>query len=108
VKSNSSIIPAKKAADGEELGEKGGIRGLKIFTRSGEELGEVKDVLFDNRTGMVEGVEVSDGLYQDIVHGRKILPLFGKVEFSEDILFVDREAVEEMTKTGGGIKNKFL
>jgi len=108
VKSSSSVIPVKKAASQEQLGEKGGIRGFKIFTAAGEELGEVKDVLFDNRTGTVEGVEVSDGLYQDIMHGRKILPLFGKVEFSEDILFVDREAVEEMTETGGGIKNKFL
>ncbi|MGI6777498.1 MAG: PRC-barrel domain-containing protein [Acetivibrionales bacterium] len=88
--------------------DKGEIRGLRVYSKSGEDLGEVKDVLFDSKTGTVEGVEVTEGLLQDIVQGRKILPLFGKVEFSEESMLVDREAVEEMMGTGGGIKNKLL
>lgn len=84
------------------------IKGLRIFTRSGQDLGVVNDVLFDAWSGKIEGVEVSDGILQDIYRGRKILPLFGKVEFAEENILVDREAVEEMTGTGGGIKNKYL
>ncbi|MCX8129136.1 MAG: PRC-barrel domain-containing protein [Clostridia bacterium] len=87
------------------LKDKGEIRGLKVYTRTGRDLGIVKDVLFDHKTGLVEGIEVSDGLLQDIVLGRNILPLFGKVEFGEENIIVDREAAEEMTGTGGGLKN---
>ena len=108
IKSINSRMTVKKADDTGELEGRGEIKGLRIYSKDGEELGEVKDVLFDGETGLVEGVEVSDGLYQDIVQGRRILPLLGKVEFSEENILVDREAVEEMTKTGGGIKKKFL
>ena len=88
--------------------DEGGILGLKIFSKEGEDLGVVKDVLFDWKTGRIEGVEVSDGLLQDVMLGRRILPLFGKVEFSEENVLVEKEAVEEMVNTGGGIKNRLL
>lgn len=83
----------------------GDVIGLKVYTRSGENLGVVKDYVFDSGSGNIESVEVSDGLLQDIMEGRKILPLFGKVEFSEEIILIDREAVEESGSTGGGLNN---
>ena len=95
-----------KASYTAEFKDEGSILGLRIFTRAGEELGIVKDVIFDWRTGRIEGFEVSDGLLQDIMQGRRILPLFGKVEFGEENVLVEKEAVEEMENTGGGIKNK--
>ncbi len=95
-----------KASYSAEFKDEGSIIGLRIFTRSGEELGIVKDVIFDWQTGRIEGFEVSDGLLQDIIQGRNILPLFGKVEFGEDNVLVEKEAVEEMENTGGGIKNR--
>jgi len=60
--------------------------------------------LFDLKHGKIDGIEVSDGLLQDIVKGRSVLPLIGKVEFGEENILVDNEAVEEMMETGGGIK----
>jgi uncharacterized protein YrrD len=80
---------------------------LKIFTRSGEKLGTVGDVLLDTDTWGLEGVEVSDGLMQDFYGGRRVLPLFGRLEFSEESLVVGKEDLEEMTETGGGIKQFF-
>ena len=53
-------------------------------------------------------MEVSDGLLQDIITGRNILPLFGKVEFGEENILVDKEAVEEMLSNGGGLKKKLF
>lgn len=80
--------------------------GLKIYSKDGGELGIVKDVIFDIQSGKIEGFEISDGLLQDIIQGRRILPLFGKVEFGEELAIVESEAVDEMKETGGGIKNK--
>ncbi len=88
------------------LNERNNLRGLKIFTHSGEDLGMVQDILFDYRTGKVEGVQVSDGLVQDIIMGRNILPFFGKVEIGSSNILVEEEAVAEMISTGGGLRSR--
>ncbi|MFZ5988106.1 MAG: PRC-barrel domain-containing protein [Bacillota bacterium] len=99
------IKELKKVQDAPEYKEKGDLMGLRIYTKSGEDLGVVKDILFDYERGTLDGVEVSDGILQDIVNGRNVMPLLGKVEFSQENILVDSEAAEEMMETGGGIKN---
>ncbi|MDD4494185.1 MAG: PRC-barrel domain-containing protein, partial [Eubacteriales bacterium] len=79
------------------------IRGCKVFSRSGQELGFVEDYLFDPSSGLIEGVELSDGIVQDVLKGRNTLPFVGNVEFAEESIIVGREAVEEMTSSGGGL-----
>lgn len=99
------VTPLHTVKYTDEFRNKADVKGLRIYTRSGEDLGIVKDVLFDFKTGIIEGVEVSDGILNDLLQGRNVLPLFGKVEFNDKNILVDREAVEEMTSTGGGLKN---
>ncbi|NLP13231.1 MAG: photosystem reaction center subunit H [Clostridium sp.] len=101
----NDVKDLRKVQDSPEFKEKGDILGLRIYTRSGEEIGVAKDVLLDFTHGKIDGIEVSDGLIQDILKGRNILPLIGKVEFGEENILVDSESVEEMMETGGGIKN---
>lgn len=108
IDSNACVSKMGRSQYSDTFIKKGRILGLRVFSRAGEELGLVKDAVFDIATGRVEGVEVSDGFFQDVVKGRSLLPLFGKVEFSEENVLVDREAVEEMANTGGGIKNRFF
>jgi uncharacterized protein YrrD len=108
VDNHSCISEMGRAVYLNTFRDEGGILGLKIYSKSGDDLGVVKDVIFDWKTGRIEGVEVSDGLLQDVVQGRSILPFFGKVEFSEENVLVEKEAVEEMVNTGGGIKNRLF
>lgn len=82
------------------------LQGLHIYTKNGKDLGVVMDVIFDYQNATIEAFEISDGLIADIFTGRKILPLFGKVEFGEDSILVGEEAIDEITTTGGGINNK--
>jgi len=107
VADTSCIKSYKKLEDFDECKERKKVAGLKIYSRSGNDYGIVKDVLFDAKTGLIECVEVSDGIINDIYKGRNRIPLFGKVEFSEESIIVDKEAIEEMTNTGGGFINKF-
>ncbi|MCX7710329.1 MAG: PRC-barrel domain-containing protein [Clostridia bacterium] len=102
----SCIKDLKKAEAANEVEEKGNVLGLRIYSRDGNDLGVVKDVLFDYKTGAIEGVEVSDGLIHDLIEGRNILPLFGKVEFGEENILVDKEAIEEIITNIGGLKNR--
>lgn len=85
------------------LDDKNHLRGFKVYTHSGEDLGVVQDIMFDYKTGKVEGVQVSDGLVQDIMVGRNILPFLGKVDIGNSNILVESEAVEEMINTGGGL-----
>lgn len=105
IRENSSVCKVNQNDVKEEIKDQGEVKGLRIYTGNGEDLGVVKDVLFDYRTGVMEGLELSDGLLQDLLTGRVILPLFGKVEFGEENIVVDKEAVEEMISTGGGFRN---
>ncbi|HPD00024.1 MAG TPA: PRC-barrel domain-containing protein [Acetivibrio sp.] len=105
INSPKDIKDLKKVQDSNELKEKGDILGLRVCTRSGEDVGVAKDVLLDFTHGKIDGIEVSGGLIQDILEGRNILPLIGKVEFGEEYILVDSESIEEMMETGGGIKN---
>ena len=101
----SDINELRKVRDMSGFRNKGDVLGLRIYSRSGDDLGIVKDVLFDPKEGKIDGVEVSDGLLQDVIEGRSVLPFLGKVEFSNENILVDNEAVEEMMGTGGGLKN---
>lgn len=108
VKDYSCAKKLKEAEKKNGLKDRAVVNGLKVYTKTGDDLGIVRDVLFDHKTGTMEGVEVSDGLLEDILRGRYVLPLFGKVEFGEDSMLVDREAIEEMNRTGGGLGKYFL
>lgn len=95
---------------GENLfdADKDSLIGRRVYSKAGGELGIVKDVVFDISSGKIEAFEISDGVLQDIIQGRRLLPLFGRFELGEEFAIVDSEAVEEMNGTGGGIKNRLL
>lgn len=108
ISDSGCISKFERSSDLVEQKDEGFLLGLHIFTKAGNELGIIKDVIFDWETGRIEGFEISDGILQDVINGRKIMPLTGKVEFAEENILVEQEAVEEMEKTGGGIKNRLF
>jgi uncharacterized protein YrrD len=106
IESPDCLVEYRKFRKACDIQEDVRLRGLKIYTQSGEHIGIVQDVLFDYKTGKVEGVQVSDGLVQDLLMGRKILPFLGKVEIGSMNILVENEAVEEMINTGGGFRSR--
>lgn len=103
---SNGLMEYRKFKKTPEMLEQMHLRGFKIYTHSGDDIGIVQDILFDYRTGKVEGVQVSDGLVQDLLMGRNILPFLGKVEIGDMNILVDNEAVEEMMHTGGGLRKR--
>jgi uncharacterized protein YrrD len=108
IESAGCVSDMKMASFRSSFKDEGSLIGLKVFSKAGGEVGVVRDVIFDCQTGRIEGFEISDGLLQDVVHGRKLLPLFGKVELGKEFAVVEKEAVDEMEGTGGGIKGRLL
>lgn len=83
-----------------------GVIGLELKTVNHYKIGRISDLYFNTITGEVEKLEITEGcLMDDLINGRKIIPLIGKVEFSEDFLTITKEALEEMSHSGGGLKN---
>jgi len=81
---------------------------IRVYTKVGEDLGTVKDIYFNLKTGYIEAFELSHGLVQDIIDGRKMIPLIGKYEFGKDNILVGKDAVQEMTNSGRGLKKKLF
>lgn len=80
------------------------LNGISIYTQEGKGVGIVKDILFDETTGYIEGVELSDSLLSDIISGRNIMPFSGKIILSEGNMIIGREAYDEILHGGGGLR----
>ena len=104
---SGSVVKAAEAPEIKGVLDKQlSIRGLRLQTTEGKELGKVEDIHFDERTGAVEGYELSGGLFSDAFGGRSFLPTPLSIEMGKDVAFVGPEA-EATIQQSGGIKGAF-
>jgi len=73
------------------------LKGRKLQTTAGKDLGEIDDVLFDEESGAVLGYEVSGRLFSS----HQFLPTPPAMEIGKDIVFVAPE-VEATIQKGKG------
>jgi uncharacterized protein YrrD len=104
----SSIVKLAEAADIKAaLDSKTSIRGLRLQTTEGKDLGTVEDFYFDEVSGAVDGYEISGGVFADTFGGRSFLPTPLSIELGKDVAFVGPEAEATISQAGGGIKGAF-
>lgn len=102
-----NVVKVAQAPDIKAVLDKGtSIRGLRLQTTEGKELGKVEDFQFDEHSGAVEGYELSGGLLADTYGGRSFLPTPMSIELGKDVAFVGPEAEATIQQTGG-IKGAF-
>ncbi len=102
-----SVVKASAEPDIKAvLDQKTRIKGLKLVTTKGKELGKIVDVVFDETTGDVTGYELSSGLFSDTFDGTPFLPTPKWIEFGKDVAFVAPE-MEQTIKASGGLKGVF-
>ena len=80
------------------------LKGTKIMTTDGRDLGSMRDLYFDERTGAIEGYDVSGGLFADAYEGRSFVPAPRTITIGEDVAFVPPETAVLMEEQVGGIK----
>jgi uncharacterized protein YrrD len=76
-------------------------KGTKIVTTDGHELGTLRDLYFDERTGDVEGFEVSGGIFADAYEGRSFVPAETTLTIGEAVAFVTPETIDLMAEQVG-------
>jgi uncharacterized protein YrrD len=93
----ASALPEIKAV----LDSKNRIKGLRLTTTKGRELGKISDFLFDESTGDLVGYELSSRLFSDAFDGTPFLPTPQWIELGKDVAFVDPDVESTVSPTGG-------
>jgi uncharacterized protein YrrD len=105
IPSKSSVIKAREVQVITRILEHNNIlKGTRILTTDGRDLGTLVDLYFDDRTGVVEGYEASGGLFADVYSGRSFVPAPQTLKIGEDFAFVPVQTAELMAEQVGGIK----
>lgn len=90
-----SVVRPSQAPEIKQVLDSGlKMRGRKLQTTAGKDLGEIDDVQFDEATGAVLGYELSGRLFS----GHRFLPTPLVMEIGQDIVFVAPEAEGTLQK----------
>ncbi|HVM29426.1 MAG TPA: PRC-barrel domain-containing protein [Candidatus Limnocylindrales bacterium] len=78
--------------------------GKKVVTDTGDGLGSISDMYFDDQTGRILGFEVSGGLIGDIARGTSYLALEDIERMGPDVIFVRPDTGEDLENQVGGLQ----
>lgn len=105
VPSKAAVVKIKKAPEIRAIVKRNNVlKGTRILTTNGRDLGTMIDLYFDEQTGVVEGYEVSGGLFADAYSGRCFVPATKTLKIGENFAFVPVETAELMQEQVGGFK----
>lgn len=82
----------KETADDDKL------IGLKVISHDGEILGYIKDIIFDEKNGKIIGFYLTDGIIQDMLEGRNIIPCTENINITEEALILNKKFKDEYEK----------
>ncbi|NJR64935.1 MAG: hypothetical protein HC772_05845 [Leptolyngbyaceae cyanobacterium CRU_2_3] len=105
IPSESAVVRVSQLPEVKRILERNNIlKGTHIMTTDGRDLGKMVDLYFDEQTGVIEGYEVSGGLFADAYSGRSYVPVPHTLKIGEHVAFVPSEVADLMEEQTGGIK----
>ncbi|OIP77160.1 MAG: hypothetical protein AUK48_04480 [Oscillatoriales cyanobacterium CG2_30_44_21] len=105
VASKDAIASAEQFPAIQSILERNNIlKGTRIMTLDGRDLGTMVDLYFDDTTGAIEGYEVSGGIFADAYSGRSFVPAPDTLKIGEEMAFVPSETAELMEEQVGGFR----
>ena len=105
VGSKESVTPAHKHPEIKAiLRHNNTLKGTRILTTDGLDLGVLVDLFFDDHSGAVAGYASSGGLFSDVYSGRSFVPAPKTLKIGRDVAFVPPETAELMREQVGGIR----
>jgi uncharacterized protein YrrD len=89
ITSADSVFSAKQVPEVAKFLEYNSVlKETRILTTDGRDLGTMVDLYFDSETGVVEGYEVSGGLFADAYSGRSFVPTPQTLKIGKDVALV--------------------
>lgn len=105
VAAKNTVVNAAQVPAIQRLLERNNVlKGTKIMTTDGRDLGTLADLYFNEETGAVEGYEASGGVFADAYSGRSFIPAPHAIKIGEDVAFVPPETADLMEEQVGGLR----
>ncbi|MCW5317028.1 hypothetical protein GTQ43_25370 [Nostoc sp. KVJ3] len=105
VNSKESVVKVHRLPEIKEiLHQNLVLKGTRILTTEGLNLGALVDLFFDEHSGQVEGYEVSGGVFADAYSGRSFVPAPETLIIGDDVAFVPPQTAQMMQEQVGGIR----
>jgi uncharacterized protein YrrD len=82
------------------------LENARVFTHDGLEVGLLKDLYLSPIDGVIDCLQCSDGLLRDILKGRFVCPILGKIKWDEKKLVIHKDCLTESFYTKGQIDQK--
>ncbi len=109
IPTHNAIVKARKHGEIRQILKRQVIlKGTRIMTTQGANLGTMVDLYLNEKTGAVTGYEVSGGLFADVYSGRSFVPAPQTLKIGADYAFVPPEIADLMAEQVGGIKQTVL
>lgn len=107
IDSEKSVVKASEIPEIAEVLERDYVlRGSRLETTGGKELGVIENVYFDPATGAVEGFELSGGRNEAVVSGRAFLPASPTFEAGKEYSFIDPSASDTIVDLKSVLENR--
>ncbi|HEX9987730.1 MAG TPA: PRC-barrel domain-containing protein [Chloroflexia bacterium] len=89
--------PVLRSLDNKQV-----VIGLRVLTDDGRKLGEVSDLLIDDKTGEIKGYYVSIGKVLSVTQGTRWLPTDRVLSMGQRIMYVPADVAKEFDEQLGG------
>ncbi|HBM81940.1 MAG: PRC-barrel domain-containing protein [Clostridiales bacterium] len=108
IKDKSGIVDKSSMPEIEKaIKDKNKVIGMRVFTREGDELGFLEDIIIDENNMTIHGFVISGGIIDDIIKGKSIILFEDKIIFGEDSIIIDCSEGNVMLKNEMSLK-KYL
>ncbi|HYF62906.1 MAG TPA: PRC-barrel domain-containing protein, partial [Herpetosiphonaceae bacterium] len=106
IASRAGVVEAPRVPAMHQILQRNNIlKGTRVLTTDGRDLGTLADLYFDEYSGQVEGYDVSGGIFADAYTGRSFIPATHTLNIGKDAAFVPPEVAALMeVQEDGGIK----
>lgn len=86
---DNAYLEKLKTSPEYTLTHRNSLNGLMMLTKSGELLGLLKDVYFQEELGTIIGYEITDGFFSDISEGKQVIQSGSSPAIGKDAIIVD-------------------
>ncbi|WP_073146430.1 PRC-barrel domain-containing protein [Paramaledivibacter caminithermalis] len=80
------------------------ILGCEVIEDNGKLLGFIQDIIFEEKSGNILGLVLTNGMIDDIFNGIQILPINNSIIFEKEKIVILRDTKNDILKNIGGLK----
>jgi uncharacterized protein YrrD len=93
------MTPQEWHEHGPHASRSSSLKNRRVVTTEGRQLGTIRDMCVDERTGAIEGYELAERVFAGLIMQYRILPRSGQVTLGPDAVVVSQAAADALDAT---------